>query len=101
MTNQESIINPEFKNDILNNIEKTGENAKAEIQKISEASQRKIDSQVRSAKFETVYGLIVSKKDRKKTMNEINEVRSELWKESLTKATSSSTATQGHAVQNL
>ncbi len=72
--------------DIFNDIERTGEQLKQEFRKLSEQAQKKIESQVESAKFEAAYALRVSKENRKKTMQDVKEVRNDLWKQALDKA---------------
>ena len=83
---QECNINPEFRNNIINDIEKTGEFLKSQLKVFLEKSEKTIDSQVNCAKFEAVYGLIISKNERKKTMKEVKEIRNELWKNALTES---------------
>ena len=93
MAVQECNINPEFKNELFFDIERTGETLKEnleeqskELKEFLEVSKKKIDSQVNCAKFQAAYGFTVSKKERLKTMKEVKEVRAELWREALKKA---------------
>jgi protein-disulfide isomerase-like protein with CxxC motif len=84
-------VNKEFKNNVFNNIEQTGENFKQQFEKLMSIAQKRIDSQVNCAKFEAAYGLSISKKERQKTMKDVKEIRKELWKEALNKAKGKST----------
>jgi len=80
---QNCIVNPEFKNEILSNIEKTGEDLKSQLKVFLKQSEKTIDSQVNCAKIEAIYGLTINKNERRKTMKEVNEVREELWGEAM------------------
>ena len=86
MTDQECIINQEFRNNVFSNIEKTGEQLKEQMKDFEIVIKKKIDAQVNCAKFEASYGFSVSKNDRIKTIKEVKEVRQELWVEALKKA---------------
>lgn len=83
---EQTQINKEFINDVFNTIEETGEDIKKQIGVLIGVARKKIDSQVNCAKFEAAYGLSVSKKEREKTMREVQEIRKELWKKALDKA---------------
>ena len=88
---QEYIIDPEFKNNLFNDIEKTGKELKEELKEefgrlLNKKINSRIDSQINASKFEAVYALTVSKKEREKTMSEVKEVRSEGWKKALKEA---------------
>lgn len=74
------------KQQFFEDIEKTGESLKQEFKKLSEQAQKRIDSQIQSAKFEAVYALNVSKSKRTKTMSELADLRTDLWKQVLEKA---------------
>lgn len=78
--------NGNFINNIIKDINETGEEVKQQFKELSEKAQKRIDSKVNCAKFEAIYALTVSKKERKQTMKEVKEVRSDLWKEALKKA---------------
>ena len=78
------------KQQFFEDIEKTGEHLKQEFRKLSEQGQKRIDSQIQSAKFEGVYALTVVKSKRTKTMSELNEIRNDLWKQALEKASGDS-----------
>ena len=83
---QDCSINPEFKQEVFRNIEKTGEGFKEQFEQLTQLAKKRIDSQVNCSKFEAVYGFTVSKKERQKTMKDLREVRNELWKDALKKA---------------
>lgn len=72
--------------DIFRDIERTGEELKEELKGFVIDAQKIIDMQVNCSKFEAVYALTVSKKEREKTIKEVKEIRQGLWKESLKKA---------------
>ncbi len=76
----------ELKNDLIHDLEKTGENLKSQMKNQLIKSIVTIDSRVNSAKFEVIYSFAVDKKEREKTMGEVKEVRSDLWTEALRKA---------------
>jgi len=75
-----------FVNDVISEINQTGETLKNDFAQLAKSAQKKIDSQVVSANFEAVYGLTTTKKQRKKTMGDVKEVREELWANALKKA---------------
>lgn len=79
-------INPELKNFLFENLEQTEENLKGDIEDFVILAKKKIESQLNRVRFEAAYGLSLSKKQREKTMQEVKEVRAELWKEALEKA---------------
>jgi hypothetical protein len=83
-------MNPQNKKQLMNqvfgDIEKTGENAKSQVEELLDVTLKKIDSQVNCGKFEAAYCFSVSKEEREKTMKEIKEVREKLWKEALKRA---------------
>ncbi len=87
---QEYIINPEFKNNLLNDIENTGnelkEELKDELERLKNKINSRINSQINASKFEAIYALTVSKKEREKTMKDVKEVRLESWKKALKEA---------------
>lgn len=88
---QEYAIDPEFKDSLFNDIEKTGEELKVELKEefgrlLDNKINSRIDSQINASKFEAVYALAVPKKERERTMNEVKEVRLEGWKKALKKA---------------
>ncbi|MAG01776.1 hypothetical protein CMI42_00405 [Candidatus Pacearchaeota archaeon] len=88
---QEYAVNPEFKDDLFNDIEKTGEELKEELKEefgrlLNNKINSRIDSQISASKFEAVYAFSVSKEEREKTMAEVKEVRSEGWKKALKEA---------------
>ncbi len=84
------IINKEFRDNVFNDIERTGEELneqlKGQMKEFGELMKKKIEAQVNFAKFEASYGFNVSKKEREKTMKEVKEVRQEMWNEALKKA---------------
>jgi hypothetical protein len=71
---------------IFENIELMGEGLKQEFKELAEEAQKVMDSQINTSKFGAAYTLSVSKQQRLKTMDEVSEVRGELWQESLKKA---------------
>jgi|WetSurMetagenome_2_1015567.scaffolds.fasta_scaffold74657_2 hypothetical protein len=79
-------INEQFKDELFNNIEKTGEDLKKQFEDLLNLSQKRIDSQVNCSKFEAAYAFSVPKKKREETMKQVKEVRGELWKQSLREA---------------
>ena len=82
----EQVQSPPFVKDIIEDIEETGEYFKQSLRELSEIGQRRIDAKTNSSKFEAIYGLSVSEKQRTKTMKDVSDVRSELWNDSLKKA---------------
>ena len=86
MTDQECVINKEFRNNVFNDIERTGEQIKEQMKEFEMVMKKKIDAQVNCAKFEAAYGFNISKNDRAKTMKDVKEVRQELWNKALKKA---------------
>ena len=81
----QNIKNQESQN-IFKNIELTGEKFKQEFQELAVKAQMAMNSQMNTSKFEASYALSVSKKQRVQTMNEVKEVRNELWQEALKKS---------------
>lgn len=83
-------INKEFRDNVFNDIERTGEKLneqlKGQMIEFQVIMKKRIDAQVNLAKFEAAYGFNVSKKQREKTMKQVKEVRQEMWKEALKKA---------------
>jgi hypothetical protein len=86
MAEQECVINKEFRNNVFNDIERTGEQIKEQMKEFEAVMRKKIDAQVNFAKFEAAYAFNISKKQREKTMNDVKEVRLEMWNEALKKA---------------
>ena len=77
---------PVSKQEIFRDIDRIGEELKKEFRELSEKAERKIESQVQTTKFETAYALNVSNEQRKKTIAEVKDIRSDLWKKALDKA---------------
>ena len=71
---------------IFKNIELTGERFKQQFQELATRAQMAMNSQMNTSKFEAAYALSVLKKQRVKTMDEVKEVRNELWQEALKKS---------------
>ena len=71
---------------IFKNIELTGERFIQQFQQLATKAQLAMNSQVNTSKFEASYALSVTKKQRMQTMNEVKEVRKELWQEALEKS---------------
>ena len=71
---------------IFKNIELTGERFKQQLQELAVRAQMAMNSQMNTSKFEAAYALSVLKKQRVKTMDEVKEVRNELWQEALKKS---------------
>ena len=71
---------------IFKNIELTGERFKQQFQELAVRAQMAMNSQMNTSKFEAAYALSVLKKQRVKTMDEVKEVRNELWQEALKKS---------------
>ena len=82
----QDIQNTRESQNIFKNIELTGERFKEEFKELAMKAQRAMDTQINTSKFEAAYALSVSKKQRLQTMTEVEEVRNELWQESLKKA---------------
>ena len=81
----QNIQNTRESQNIFKNIELTGEKFKQEFQKLAVKAQMTMSSQINTSKFEASYALSVSKKQRIQTMNEVREIRNELWQDSLKK----------------
>lgn len=86
MTDQECVINKEFRDNIFKEIELTGEQIKEQMAEFQEVMRKKIDAQVNIAKFEAAYAFNVPKSQRIKTMEAVKKVRKEMWDEALKKA---------------
>ncbi|MDO8509452.1 MAG: hypothetical protein Q7S27_07290 [Nanoarchaeota archaeon] len=71
---------------IFKSIDLAGERFKQEFKELATKAQVAMDRQVNISKFEAAYAISTSKKQRVQTMNEVKEVRNELWQESLKKA---------------
>lgn len=82
----EQISNEPFFKEVIKGIEETGEDLKQSFRELSEIAQKKIEAKTNSSKFEATYSMLVSKKQRLKTMKEVREVRSELWVNALKEA---------------
>jgi len=72
--------------EIFNDIDQAGELMKKQLVELSAKLKKNFDTRIQSAKFEAAYAITVNKAQRNKTMNEVKEVRSDLWKQALDKA---------------
>lgn len=72
--------------EIFNDIDQAGELMKKQLVELSAKLKRNFDTHIQSAKFEAAYAITVNKAQRNKTMNEVKEVRNDLWKQALDKA---------------
>lgn len=86
MTDQECVINKEFRDNIFKEIELTGEQIKEQMKEFEAVMKKRIDVQVNLTKFEAAYAFNVPKSQRTKTMEAVKKVRKEMWKEALKKA---------------
>jgi len=71
---------------VFRDIERTGERLKEQFRRLAERAQSEMNSKVQTTKLEAAYALTVPKEQRRKTMQEVKEVRGELWEEALKKA---------------
>ena len=72
--------------EIFKDIEQAGQLMKQELVELSAKLKKNFDTCIQSAKFEAAYATTLTKGQRIKTMNEVKEVRNDLWKQALDKA---------------